>query len=411
MISRPRFRISPHSFYFILFCGALAALASLSIDVGLPAFGAVARDMNTDAARVALSLSIFFIGFAAAPLVYGPVSDRLGRRPVLLFGLVIYTLGGVGCTFSNTIDTFLAWRLLQGAGAGAGAVLSMSLVRDHFEGAKVRTLLSNIAIIRVIAPMVAPSVGAFLLEVASWRAIYAMMMVGGVVVLGIVWLGLEESAPRLRAGADQRAASVSVGGAYMALLRKPVCIAYMLICALGFGSHFAYVTGSSLVLMEALGVPAQTFGLLFGAAAAGIMLASYLSGRLAGYVSGDRMIQVGLSIALVSAVIMLVLTLTHLVRAWNLAPLFMLNAFCYGLITPSTQQGALQPLGNIAGSAAAVMNALMMGIGAFSSWLVSDLFGRVGVLAVTGSMAVFCALALLVYVLMVKLRKPALAQA
>ncbi len=405
MNPRPRFRISPHSFYFILFCGTLAALASLSIDVGLPAFGAVARDMNTDASRVAFSLSIFFVGFAVAPLVYGPLSDRWGRRPVLLFGLVMYTLGGAGCTFSSSIDTFLAWRLLQGAGAGAGGVLAMSLVRDHFEGVRVRTLLSNIAIIRVIAPMVAPSVGAFLLEAAHWRAIYAMMMVAGLLVLAVVWLGLEESAPRLRAGADRHAPSVSVAGAYLALLRRPVCVAYMLICGLGFGSHFAYVTGSSLVLMEALGVPAQAFGLLFGAAAACIMLASYLSGRLAGYVSGDRLIQIGLSIALVSALVMLGLTLTHLARAWNLAPLFMLNAFCYGLITPSTQQGALQPLGNIAGSAAAVMNAVMMGIGAYSSWLVSDLFGRVGVLAVTGTMAAFCALALLVFVLMATLRK------
>lgn len=405
----PRLRISPHSFAFILFCGALAAFASLSIDVGLPAFGAVARDLNTDAAQVALSLSIFFVGFAAAPLAYGPLSDHFGRRPLLLFGCAIYTLGAAGCTFSGSITTFLAWRLLQGAGAGAGAVLSMSLVRDHFEGAKVRTLLSNIAVIRVIAPMVAPSVGALLLEISNWRVIYAMMMVAGVIMLGVVWVGLEESAPRLRQSAAERTPSVSLAGAYLVLLRKPACLAYMLICAFGFGSHFAYVTGSSLVLMETLGVSPHVFGLLFGAGACGIMLASYLSGRLVGYVSGDQLIRIGLSVALVSALIMLVLTLTQHISAWNLAPLFMVNAFCYGLITPSTQQGALQPLRDIAGSASAMMNALMMGIGAFSSWLVSRLFPDAGVLAVTGCMAVFCALGLAVFLLMDRLRPRAAA--
>jgi DHA1 family bicyclomycin/chloramphenicol resistance-like MFS transporter len=396
----PRLRISPHSFAFILFCGALAAFASLSIDVGLPAFGAVARDLGTGPARVAMSLSIFFVGFAIAPLVYGPLSDRWGRRPLLLFGCALYTLGGAGCTFSGSISSFLLWRLVQGAGAGAGSVLAMSLVRDHFEGTRVRQLLSHIAVIRVIAPMVAPSVGAFLLDIGDWRWIYAMMTVAGAAMLAVVWLGLEESAPRLRHPVGQRPPPAPVARAYLALLRKPACLAYMMICALGFGSHFAYVTGSSLVLMEVLGMSPRSFGLLFGLGACGIMLASYLSGRMAGYVSGDRLIQVGLGIALCSALVMLGLTLAHAITAWNLAPFFIVNAFCYGLITPSTQQGALQPLREMAGAAAAMMNALMMGIGAFASALVSRLFPASGVLAVTGSMAVFCALALAVFLAM-----------
>jgi DHA1 family bicyclomycin/chloramphenicol resistance-like MFS transporter len=389
-----RYRISPHSFLFILFCGALTAFASLSIDVGLPAFGAQARDLATDPASVAMNLSVFFLGFAAAPLVYGPMSDRWGRRPLLLFGLAIYTLGAAGCTFSGSITTFLCWRLLQGAGAGAGGVLAISLVRDHFEGVRVRTLLSHIAIIRVISPMIAPSVGAMLLALGSWRWIYAMMMVAGVAMLAVVWLALEESAPRLKQRAADRPPSQPLAGAYLALLRKPVCLAYMLICALGFGSHFAYVTGSSLVLMETLGVSSQVFGVLFGLGACAIMLASFVSGRLAGYVSGDKLIRVGMSIAVCSALVMLLLTVTHTASAWNLPPFFMINCFCYGLITPSTQQGALQPLREIAGAASAMMNALMMGIGAFASAMVSHLFPGLGMLSVTGSMVVFCSLAL-----------------
>lgn len=396
----PRRRISPHSFAFILLCGLLTAFASLSIDVGLPAFGAVARDLGTDAARVAMSLSIFFVGFAAAPLVYGPLSDRLGRRPLLLFGLALYALGAAGCTFSGSISTFLGWRLVQGAGAGAAGVLAISLVRDHFEGTRVRELLSHIAIIRVIAPMVAPSVGAMLLNIGNWRWIYGMMTIAGFAMLAVVWLALEESAPRLRHPASRRPPPAPVAGAYLALLRKPAALGYMMICALKFGSHFAYVTGASLVLMEALGVSPQMFGLLFAMTAAGIMLASFLSGRLAGHVAGDRLIRIGLSAALCSALIMLALTLAHLITPWNLMPFFIVNTFCYGLITPSTQQGALQPLREVAGAASAMMNALMMGVGAFASALVSRYFPALGVVAVTGSMAVFCALSLMVFLAM-----------
>lgn len=399
----PRYRISPHSFLFILFCGALTAFASISIDVGLPAYGAQARELATDPARVALNLSIFFVGFAAAPLIYGPMSDRWGRRPLLLFGLTIYTLGAAGCTFAGSISTFLGWRLLQGAGAGAAGVLAISLVRDHFEGVRVRELLSHIAIIRVISPMVGPSVGAVMLALGSWRWIYAMMTMAGIVMLVVLWLSLEESAPRLKLRPADRAPSHSLASAYMALLRKPACLGYMLICALGFGSHFAYVTGSSLVLMETLGVSSQTFGILFGLAAGSIMLASFVSGRIAGIVQGDRIILVGMSVALCSAIVMLVLTVTHTASAWNLPPFFMINCFCYGLVTPATQQGALQPLKEIAGAGSAMMNALMMGVGAFSSALVSKLFSSEGILAVTGLMVLFCTLTMGLVLLMRRL--------
>ena len=401
-----RFRISPHSFAFVVFCGTLAALASLSIDIGLPAFGAVARDLDTDAASVAMSLSIFFIGFAAAPLIYGPMSDRFGRRPLLLFGCAVYFIGGAGCTLAGSISSFLTWRLVQGAGAGVGAVLSMSLVRDHFEGARVRELLSRIAIIRVIAPMMAPALGAFILEFSHWRVIYGLMTLAGLVMLFVVWAGLEESAPRLRQDLAKRPPAVPVARAYLTLLRTPVCLAYMAICALGFGSHFAYVTGSSLVMIESLGMSPVTFALLFALGACAIMLASWLSGRLVGHVSGDRLIGIGLSIALVSALCLLGLTLSGHAGPWNLPPLFIVNAFCYGLVIPSSQQGALQPLKDIAGAASALMNALMMGLGALSSALVSTLYGRMHVLAVTGNMAVCCALALGVFILLQRRRGP-----
>ncbi len=268
----------PHSFAFILFCGLLTAFASLSIDVGLPRlWRRGARRLGTDAARVAMSLSIFFVGFAAAPLVYGPLSDRLGRRPLLLFGLALYAAGRGGLHLSGRFPPSWAGGWCR-AGAGAAACWRSAWCAI-ISAPRVRELLSHIAIIRVIAPMVAPSVGAMLLNIGNWRWIYAMMTIAGFAMLAVVWLALEESAPRLRHPAARRPPAAPVAGAYLALLRKPAALGYMMICALKFGSHFAYVTGASLVLMEALGVSPQLFGLLFAMTAAGIMLASFLSGR------------------------------------------------------------------------------------------------------------------------------------
>jgi MFS transporter, DHA1 family, multidrug resistance protein len=391
-------RIPPRSFGFVVFCAALMALPSLSIDIGLPAFSEVGKAFGVDPSRLALSLTWFFVGFSIAPLSYGPLSDRIGRRPVLLAGCTIYAVGSIFCTLSASLESLLAWRLVQGVGAGAGSVLALSLVRDHFDGARARVLYSYIAVIRVISPMIAPTIGAVLLEGGGWRWIYGFMALGGVAVLAVVFLGLEESAPRFTEP-DYKPASV--WQSYKSILGNATCVGYMTVLAFGFGSQLAYVTGSSLSMMAVFGLSAHAYAISFGMAAFGTMLASFVNGRLnARGVAPSTLIAVGLTMALLSALVMFGLTMLGAATAMRLIPLLVLSAFCFGLVMPNAQQAVLQPVPNISGAAAALLNATIMIVGAFASYIVETASVHGAVMAMTATMAVFSTLAWVAFFLM-----------
>ena len=148
-------RIHPDSAAFVFLLAALSALPALSTDMGLPALAAIGRDLEVPPASVALTLSLFLAGFAIAPLAYGPLADRYGRRPILLFGGVIYSLASAACALSPNLESLLAFRILQGVGAGAGSVMALTIVRDLFHGPVARARLSYVASMRIVAPMIA----------------------------------------------------------------------------------------------------------------------------------------------------------------------------------------------------------------------------------------------------------------
>ncbi|MBW4542233.1 MAG: MFS transporter [Myxacorys chilensis ATA2-1-KO14] len=172
-------QIRPNSLGFTLLLGALAALPPLAIDMGLPALAALGTSFNASPAATGLTLSLFMAGFAIAQLVFGPFSDRYGRRPILLMGCGVFTLANVMCTIAPSIDALITWRFIAGAGAGAAAVLEMAIVRDLFEGSAARAQFSYINLVTSIAPMIAPIIGARVLVVTGWRSVYGVLAVGG----------------------------------------------------------------------------------------------------------------------------------------------------------------------------------------------------------------------------------------
>ncbi len=192
----------------------------------------------------------------------------------------------------------------------------------------------------------------------------------------------------------------TVWGSYKAVLSNATCLGYMLVLAFGFGSHLAYVTGSSLSMMAAFGFSAHGYALFFGVAAFGIMLASFVSGRLnARGISGSLLVAVGLTIALLSASVMLTLALMSAATAARIIPLLILNTFCFGLIMPNAQQAVLEPMPSISGAASALINATMMAVGAFASYLVQAIAVHDAVTAMAGAMAVFSGLAWVTFLL------------
>ena len=165
----PRVRLPPTSTAFTLLLGLLVALPSFGIDMSLPALTSVGAALGVAPERAGLMMSLFMLGFAVAPLFYGPVSDRYGRKPVVVFACTLFAIAGIGCAFARSLPTLLVWRVVQGAGAGASMTITLAIVRDLFEGQAARTRLSYVSIATMVVPTIAPSAGAALLALGGWR--------------------------------------------------------------------------------------------------------------------------------------------------------------------------------------------------------------------------------------------------
>jgi len=390
-------RIQPKSLGFTMLLGALAALPPLAIDMGLPALTALGASLKASPAATGSTLSLFMTGFAIAQLVFGPFSDRYGRRPILLAGCGVFAMAGVMCTIAPSIEALIGWRFVAGMGAGAAAVLEMAIVRDLFEGAAARAQFSYVNLVMSIAPMVAPTIGGWILTIADWRAIYGLLAAGGLVLAITIAIGFEESIhqrDRL-ALAPRRLLSN-----YCRVLSNRLCIGYALVNGLSFGCMFAYVAGSPLVLIDILGVSTTVYSGFFAATAFAIMAGSFTNGQLSTRnVSPSQLLKVGLMLAVTSAVALAIVSIGNEVRVSTLLPLLVLNTFSFGLIAPNAKHGALQPLPEIAGVAAAVLGFTQMLLGGtIASALVAFFYDGRTANAMTNVMTLFAIASLVVYV-------------
>jgi len=393
-------RLDPHSPWFTVLLGALVTLASFATDMGLPVLAETARSLGVTPGAAALTLSVFMAGFAVGPLVSGPLSDHFGRRPVLLTGCAMFACFGALGAFSRSLSALLVWRTLMGIGAGGCQVLVLAVVRDLFTGAEARVKQSYVNLAGGVAPIIAPTLGIAVATLGGWRAIYATLAVVGTALLTIAWIGLVESAKR---GVPGALTVRGVLGDYVRVLRHPVAFGYVLVIALNFGSLFAYVSGSSLVLIGLLGVSGRMYGILFALTSLGLMVGAVTSARLsAGGVSQGRLIRAGLAVIVLSSLVLLALTLAGWLRAPALVGLVIVGFVGQGIVRPNAAQGALEPMSTIAGVASAVMSGTQMLVGAIASALVAALFDGRSALAITGIMAGCACASALVYARLVR---------
>lgn len=390
--------------------GSLVTLAAFATDMGLPVLADTARSLGVEPGTAALTMSVFMVGFGLGPLVAGPISDHHGRRPILITGTAMFAVFGALAAFSTSFGALLLWRFLMGAGAGACQTIVVAMIRDLFVGHEARVQQSHVNMAAGVAPIIAPSIGVAIAAVfGGWRAIYAALALGGVALCYVAWFRLRESAPR-------RAGSVlTVSGAlrsYGRVLAHPVSIGYALVIALNFGSLFAYVSGSSLVLMELLGVSPRVYGALFAVTSLGLMAGSFLSAGLnRRRVPHARIIGGGFITVVGTSVLLLVLTLAKLLTVASLVPIAIVGMIGQGVIRPNASQGALEPMADIAGIASAVVSTLAMVAGATASAVVAALFDGRSALAVTGTMAACAVLSAVVYRRLVRPREKAAVRA
>jgi DHA1 family bicyclomycin/chloramphenicol resistance-like MFS transporter len=387
-------RIHPNSFAFTLLLGLLAAVPTFGIDMILPTLSATGMALGVPASDVGASMSLYLLGLGAALLVYGPLSDRFGRKPIAVFGCVLMIVASVGCIFAQSLPQLLIFRALQGAGASGAATAAITMTRDLFEGEAARAKMSYVVFAVNVVPMVAPTVGAALLAIGSWRVVYFAPIAAGLVLL----LAMRAVAESARIDPAARLRPATIARDYLSVLAHPVCLGNTLCNAAAAGAVFAYISGSSLFFINVLGLTPNQYGLIFGSSSLSVMGGTFVNNRLGSWgVSPRQMIVSGLALSLVLALFLLVATLAE-VRSIALVVSVMIGvALSFGLISPNAMNAAMQPMPRIAGSAGAVIVFIQMLAAASSSGLVAGLFDGHSPLSMAAVMTSCCILAIASY--------------
>ena len=385
----------------LLLLGALCALPPLSIDMGLPALTALQHALHTTPREAGLTLTTFMVGFGLTPLAYGLVSDRYGRRPLLLAGLSLFTFGGLACTLSPTIGGLLAARFIQGAGASVGPTLAFAATRDRRSGEGLSRRLAALTMILQLAPVIAPSIGSGVLIVGGWRGVYALLTVCGLLLVAAVYYGFAETQPPATRSQSTRAQSTrlgsiaaTVGDELRALTANPAVPSYGLIFALAAGAMFAYVAGSPHVIMSVMHASIGIYALTFTLTSICIVVGAFASGRLIGRRGVDWTSAVGLGLTLVAAAVVAAQFLAGVLMLVAMVPLLGLATFGFGLVAPAASHGALETIPERAGSGAALMNTLQMMCMGLASGLVAVGLPLMGPPAMPIVMVVFAIAAL-----------------
>ena len=349
---------------FIVLLGALTTLPPLSIDVSLPGLPAIARALSASSAAMQQSLAIFVFAFGAGQLIVGPLSDRYGRRPVLLAGLVVFTLAGLACTFANGAPTLLLARFVQGLGACAGTLSARAIVQDIAPNReRAASLQAYVSAVTSIAPIVAPLLGAAILVTLGWRSLYGVLAVAGALLIAAVFVRLPETAP----GTTDRGFA-----AYARVLRQPRTVPLALVVAFGFGAYFALISGSPFALVAQMHVASGPYAVAFALNACALLAGAFATGRLVKRVGAERLFAISMALLLFASAVACALDV-FAPSPVGFTGGFMLFAFAVGIANPSAYAAGLAGAGADAGTASAILGALQMIGGAAGSALAAAL--------------------------------------
>ncbi|MEJ5903353.1 Bcr/CflA family multidrug efflux MFS transporter [Pseudomonas kermanshahensis] len=364
--SAQRADVNAHTLRVLLVLSALMSFASVSTDLYLPALPALATQFHTNPGRVELTISSFLIGFSLGQLLWGPLSDRYGRRLPIVIGLLLFVLGSLGCAESQTVWQMVNWRIVQALGACAGPVIARAKVRDLYAKEQSAKMLSTLISIMAIAPLLGPILGGQILRFWSWHVIFWSLAAVGLVMIMALQALPESLAPQRRS----QVSLTAMFSGYLSLLRSRRLLKYAIAGGFFYGGAYAFIAGTPFSYISYYQVPAQLYGLLFGVNILGIMAANYLNTLLLKHVSSDRLFRIGTAIAAVTALGVAINTYFGWGGLWRIAiPVFFFMAM-NGLIVANSVASALNDFPQQAGSASALLGAMHYGSGILSAALV-----------------------------------------
>lgn len=354
----------------ILTLGLLSATSSLSIDMYLPGFPAIADDLNTDISHVALSLTSYFIGISAGQLFFGPIIDRYGRKLPLMLGVSMYFLSSLGCTFVTSVEGLIVLRFFQALGGCAGMVINRAMVRDLFPASETAKIFSILMLIMGVSPIIAPTLGGFISAGLGWRYIFVTLTMIAAIQLITSARVLPESK-----GADKSASLYpkEVISRFFLVFKQPAFLTYTLTSGFGSAGLFAYIAGSPFVFMKLFGFSETQYGWIFGANALGLILCSQINRVvLRKYTSKKIVLHAG-TIQFSSGLLLFIGTLTGNMNAFGTFALIFIYLAMQGFITPNATSLFMEPFEKNTGIASALSGSMLMVFAGLSSAAVSYL--------------------------------------
>jgi MFS transporter, DHA1 family, multidrug resistance protein len=386
-------RVGEHaSSGLLLLLGAMSAFPPVTTDIYLPALPELTHSLRGTITEGQVTLAVYFVGLGLGQLFYGPWSDRIGRRAAMMVGAAIYLAASVGCAVATTMNEMIAWRFLQAIGACSGVVISTAVVRDRFDHRESARIFSMLLTLRGVGPIVAPLAGGVIVTWLGWRAIFWAVTVFGATLGLSVFFGLKES--RTEAVAV-RARSESPIGAYAAVLKNPRIVGYMLTSGLNFSCMFAWIAAAPYLIITLYNVPALYFGWIFGANAAGFMIAAQINRRLLKSYRPDDILRAGALGAVLAAAVLLVDALTGFGAALGvLLPLFLVVS-SLGFVSTNAMAGGMAVDPSRAGSVSALFGASQFSVAGLTT-VGAALLSRQPALAMAAVIMV-CALGALVF--------------
>lgn len=378
----------------ILILGSLTALGPFSIDMYLPGFSGIAKDLNTTVANVSMTLSSYFIGISAGQLLYGPLLDRFGRKKPLFIGLLVYIAASLGCVFVTNIDTFIGLRFIQAVGSCAATVASVSMVRDLFPVKDIPKVFSLLMLVVGLSPMLAPTIGGYVTADYGWHTVFFILMCMGIVILIAAQLVLPNTyLPDTSISLKPKAIITN----FITILKEPQFYTYAFAGAIAFSGLFTYVAASPILFMDIFEVDAKTYGWIFAFMSLSFISASQLNSLLLRKFNSEQMIFGALISQSIIAILFLILVINNGLGLYGTIAMLFLFLACLGISNPNTAGLTLAPFARNAGSASALMGAIQLGLGAFVSFLVG-VFVHNSVVPMVAIMTVTTLLALVILI-------------